>query len=319
MCRGRGGQFVLRPPRRGRRSAFTLVELLVVLAVIGLLLALLLPAVQMAREAARRMQCGNHVKQLGLAVQQYHDAHGTLPISIGPWPDGPRPAPQRNGKGWIVSVLPQLEQQALYDQFVPFFDGDFFTGYALKSLACRPLLKQPLSVLQCPSDSSVRVLTVSQPELEGIDAAQTSYKGVLGDSRLAGSVHAGSLPDCHQVGGCNGLFFRLSYQQPPRLADVLDGTANTFMIGEDVPAHNAHSAAYYANGDWASCHAVLNYFPQPPTPDDWPNVVSFRSRHPGGAHFGLADGSVRFIQEGIEHGLYRALSTKSGGEAVGPP
>lgn len=297
----------------------TLVELLVVIAIVTLLIALLIPAVQAAREMARKTQCRNNLRQLGIAVHSYHDLFQVLPVSVGPWPDGPRPTPERNGKGWIVSILPQLEQQALYDEFVPFFAGDFFTGYGLKSLGCREPLKQQLAVLRCPTDPSVWQTSKSEFELWGIEAALTSYKGVCGDSRLAGSIHPGSLPDCHIQGGCNGLFFRVSYQQPQGLADVLDGTSTTFLIGEDVPAHNHHSAAYYANGDWASCHAPLNYLPSPPTPDDWPNVVSFRSRHSGGAHFCLADGSVVFISQAVDHGLYRALSTKNGSESVTLP
>ncbi len=147
----------------------------------------------------------------------------------------------------------------------------------------------------------------------------TSYKGAIGDSQLADSIRHGSLPDCHAHGGCNGLLFRISSQEPQRLAHVRDGTSNTFLIGEDVPEHNDHSAAYYANGDWASCHAPLNYFPDPPTPLDWPNVMSFRSYHPGGAHFAMADGSVQFVAETVEHATYRALSTKAGGEVAALP
>ncbi|NQT16057.1 MAG: DUF1559 domain-containing protein, partial [Planctomycetes bacterium] len=96
-----------------RRDGMTLVELLVVIAIIGVLVALMLPAVQMAREAARRTHCKNNLKQFGLALHSYHDTFHVLPISIGPWPHGPRFCPERNGKGWIVSILPHLEQQPL--------------------------------------------------------------------------------------------------------------------------------------------------------------------------------------------------------------
>lgn len=310
------------PSRASRpREAFTLIELLVVIGIIALLAALLLPAIQMAREAARRSQCGSNLRQLALATHQYHDIFHTLPVSVGPWRQGPRPTRQRNGKGWIVSVLPQLEQQQLYDDFAPFFLGDFLTGYGLKSVGCRELMKTQLKVLQCPSDGSVLETSKDQFELWGIEVALTSYKGVIGDTRIAGtaSIHPGSLPDCHMRGDCNGLFFRVTYQEPQRLSSVTDGTTSTFLIGEDIPEHNNHSAAYYANGDWASCHAPLNYFPAPPAPDDWPNVMSFRSNHPGGAHFAMADASVRFVQESIDHTLYRALSTKNGGESVSLP
>jgi prepilin-type processing-associated H-X9-DG protein len=91
------------------------------------------------------------------------------------------------------------------------------------------------------------------------------------------------------------------------------------MLGEDVPEHNNVSAAYYGNGDHASCHAPLNYLPDTPTPDDWPNVMSFRSRHPAGAQFCMADGSVQFVNETIDYTLYKGLSTKAGGEDAALP
>jgi len=300
---------------------FTIVELLVVIAIVGLLIALLLPAVQAARESARRMQCANHLKQMGLAVHQYHDVARVLPISVGPFPQGPSPAPQRNGKGWIVSILPELEQQALYSQFVQGFNGDFFSGDGLMSPACRQAMQTVLPVLHCPSDpESLRLFSV-ELEWGGIDVAVTNYKGVLGDSRVGGnlSIHPGRMPDCHINGGCPGLFYRVTYEEPQTLAMVRDGASNTFLLGEDVPEQNAASAAFYANGDWASCNAQLNYYFDPPQPQNWWNVMSFRSRHPGGANFCLADGSVRFVQDSIDYLLYTRLSTKAEGEAASPP
>jgi prepilin-type N-terminal cleavage/methylation domain-containing protein len=99
------------------RGGFTLVELLVVIAIIGVLVALLLPAVQAAREAARRSQCENNLRNLALALQNYHGVRNQLPTSVSPWPEGPKPAKSLSGKGWILTVLPFLEQQALYDEF----------------------------------------------------------------------------------------------------------------------------------------------------------------------------------------------------------
>jgi len=319
-------EFDAAPTRRPHRPArtsigFTLVELLVVIGIIGIIVALLLPAVQAAREAARRMQCTNHLKQIGLALHNYHDVHRRFPVNMGPWSVPAVPWRAMNGKGWIVSILPQLEEQPLYDSFSPFFAGDFFSGRGLMDLACRDLMKIHVATLKCPSDGSAHRLYDTFFQWETIEVAPTSYKGVIGDSQIGApnGIHAGSLPDCHAVGNCNGLFFRTSFREPQSLSRITDGTSNTFMVGEDVPQHNDHSAAFYANGDWASCHAPLNYFPKPPTPHDWPNVISFRSRHPGGANFVLADGSVRFIADTIEHRVYRALSTKSGGEvAIGP-
>ena len=311
-----------RDVERVRSSAFTLVELLVVIAIIGILVSLLLPAVQSAREAARRMQCGNQLRQLGLAIHNYHTSHGVFPISIAYNKAGPSPAAEVNGKGWIVSILPQLEQQNLYDQFTPGFVGDIGAGGGLKNPVCLDAMKTQLSVLHCPSDASVRKNSTEQFQWTGVEVALTSYKGVIGDTRMGGgsSPHAGGTePDCHNTTGCNGIFYRNNYQEPVNIDQVRDGTSSTFMVGEDVAFHNNHSTAYYCNGDYASCHAPLNYMPDPPTPNTWPAVMSFRSLHPGGALFCLCDGSVHFISESIDHDLYRALSTKAGGEVAQVP
>lgn len=305
------------------RPAFTLVELLVVIAIIGILVALLLPAVQAAREAARRSTCVNRLRQLGLAVLNYHDAFQVLPISINAWNNGPTPTPERNGKGWILGSLPYLEEQALYDQFKPGFNGDMFSGQGIASPIVRDAMKQSLTVLQCPSDASVtdEGLKFEMWQWKDIEVALTSYKGVLGDTRVGGSssIHDGREPDCHMTVGCNGLFYRTNYQEPIALKHIIDGTSSTFMVGEDVVRHNYHSAAYYSNGDWCSCGPPLNFKPEPPIPDQWWNVMGFRSEHPGGAHFCLADGSIHFVGDGIDYALYRALSTRAGDEIAKLP
>ncbi|MEZ6121810.1 MAG: DUF1559 domain-containing protein [Planctomycetaceae bacterium] len=304
-----------RLPRR-HRNGFTLIELLVCIAVVAILIALLLPAVQSAREAARRMQCRNNLKQLALGIHNYHDTYQCFPVNMGPWSIPATPWTPMNGKGWIVSVLPYLDQQPLYDAFTPYFAGDFFAGGGLKTPSCEPLMQTQLSLLKCPSDGSVDGLHSTFFQWEGTEVAATSYKGVLGDTQVGGlaSIHSGSLPDCHDSGRCNGLFYRSSWRSAERFRNITDGSSQTLLVGEDVPEQNDHSAAFYSNGDWASCHVPLNWFPG--TPQDWPNVVSFRSRHPGGAQFALADGSVHFVSENIDHQLYRALSTKNGGEVA---
>jgi prepilin-type N-terminal cleavage/methylation domain-containing protein/prepilin-type processing-associated H-X9-DG protein len=332
---------------RGNRCAtiiagFTLVELLVVIAIIGILIALLLPAVQAAREAARRMQCGNNLKQIGLAIHNYHDTNKRLPVSVSQWVEGPRPAVKKisnpwivdtTGTGWIIRILPGLEELSLYDQFQPAFGGEFWNGGGVRKPEVRDAMKTVLSVLTCPSDPWAGKTTLKQYGLNGsdgaasgqppVEAALTSYKGVLGDTRVGGtaSIHTSStMPDCHNGAlDCNGLFYRNNYQWPHRLRDITDGTSKTLMVGEDSPEHNQDSAAFYADGDWASCHAPLNYLPIPPTPDDYANVRSFRSKHPGGAQFTMADGSVQFFAETIDHGLYRAMSTRAQGELVQLP
>ena len=307
--------------RRTRRIGLTLIELLVVITIISILVGLLLPAVQSAREASRRLTCSNHLKQIGLALHNYHDSFRSFPINMGPFPDGPRPLKELNGKGWIVGILPQIEQQALYESFRPGFRGDFFSGGGIFSLAVRDSVQTQVPLLNCPSDGFAAMLSGRQFQWEEIMVAQTSYKGVMGDHRVGGSLstHPGTMPDCHIEGGCNGLFFRVSYQQPQTMSAIQDGTSNTLMVGEDLPEHNEHSAAFYANGDACSCHGQLNYKPSPPTPRDWWNVLTFRSHHGGGAHFCLADGSTKFISDSVDYFLYRKLCTKNGHEVVSVP
>jgi prepilin-type processing-associated H-X9-DG protein len=226
------------------------------------------------------------------------------------------------GKGWIVSILPQLEQTALYAEFTPHFHGDFFSGGGLNSPAAHQVMQTQIPVLMCPSDGSSRELISQQYQMLGVPVAATNYKGVLGDNRIGDEVftfHAGTLPRCLEIGGCNGLIFRVTYQEPKRFSSITDGLSNTLMVGEDVAAHNASSAAYYANGDYCACIGPINYKPNPPAPRDWGNVTTFRSNHPGGAQFCLADGSVRFVSESTEQSVYRSLCTRAGGESVMVP
>lgn len=307
--------------RRPPRNAVTLVELLVVIAIIGVLVGLLLPAVQYARESARRARCVNNLRQLGLAIQNHADAFGHFPVSVSPFLEGPKPRPRRDGSGWIVALLPYFEQVPLKKQFAAHADGDFLSGDGLRHPDLAEPMRTMLPVLHCPSDGTASRLSDQQYEWFTHPVALTSYKGVIGDNRMGGSqsMFPGSEPDCISTAKCNGVFHRLTYQWPIGFADVRDGTSNTLMIGEDVADQNFHSVAFYANGDYASTHAPLNFFPDPPRPMDWWDVMSFRSRHSGGANFCLADGAVRFVAETIEHPLYRALSTKAGKENASVP
>src|SRR6188472_3837174 len=166
-------------PRPCSRIAFTLVELLVVIAIIGILVALLLPAVQAAREAARRTSCVNKLKQLAVALHVYHDGSKILPISVSPWKEGPNPTKNLSGRGWVISILPQLEEQALCDAFKPGFNGPFEFKRGINQVVLSELMKTQLDVLQCPSDQDVRQLSDVQWQWEGTFVALTNYKGVI--------------------------------------------------------------------------------------------------------------------------------------------
>jgi prepilin-type N-terminal cleavage/methylation domain-containing protein/prepilin-type processing-associated H-X9-DG protein len=338
-----------------RRRAFTLVELLVVIAIIGVLVALLLPAVQAAREAARRMQCGNNLKQLGLACLNYHDTRGTFPVSTpqrfvsdlrtvecpaapqdlaAQFPDG------MNGKGWIVEVLPQLEQAAAYNRLIAQvkkdkgFGARANSGLGIGAPEVRDIVSTQLAALTCPSDESA-VPSEGQWywDSAGVVTATTSYKGCIGDTLLStnsipcsvdvdppATIDTGS-PDVHNTASNNGLFQRMSIAAPITLKMVQDGTSNTFMVGEGVVSQDYHSAAYYYDGDWATCGLPLNFFvigvePQELKINQWYKTRGYKSLHPGGAQFVMADGSVHFVQDSISSPVYRGLATRAGDETV---
>ena len=293
-----------------RRRGFTLVELLVVIAIIGVLVALLLPAVQAAREAARRSQCANHLKQIGLACHNYASANRTIPVSDGADYEG------RSGAGWIVVVLPFLEEQSLYDQFKPYLKGVMQSSGGILDSRCRKALGTPRPGFRCPTDASFQPTSKTQWQVRPYECAVTSYKGI-----------AGTKLSCVWTQDCDGLLWHSSFKRPVKIAKILDGTSHTLMIGEDLPSQNNHSAAYYANGDYCSAvpfsleptPAIFNIIYNPADPDNWVTVMTFRSMHPGGSHFCMADGSVHFLEETINERLFRALCTRAGGELANVP
>jgi prepilin-type N-terminal cleavage/methylation domain-containing protein/prepilin-type processing-associated H-X9-DG protein len=312
---------------RRKPSGFTLVELLVVIAIIGILIALLLPAVQAAREAARRKQCTNHLKQLGLAAQNYASAHKTLPVSDGDaFQNSPPylPDPPHSGAGWIVAAMPFMEEHGLYDQFKPYLKKKMWSGSVEGGIldpGCRNALKTPLAGLRCPSDQTSTPTSKTQFQIgmagTAYECTVTNYKGV-----------AGTKLSCIWGDDCDGLLWPNAYRHPIKFAKITDGTSHTLLIGEDMPSQNNHSAAYYGNGDYcttvpyyleASGLALFNIVYTPAKPDAWTEVITFRSTHPGGVQFCMADGSVQFLLDTVNNSIYKALSTRAGGESARVP
>lgn len=338
---------------QSRRRGFTLIELLVVIAIIAVLIALLLPAVQQAREAARRSQCKNNLKQLGLAIHNYHDASKSFPINY-MVNQGPGFSYDNNQMAsWITMVLPYFDQGNLYKKY------DFrYSACSDPRLAAgtvpnnNSIAKTAIPALICPTDGNLGVMD-SRANQPGAGSAcnvnglwgVNNYKGVSGANWQSGTwgvaTSSNGPPWTSTKWGVtgngldsgNGMFFRgwtRSYATSAR--DVRDGLSNTLAIGEAVPRWCIHTIWWWANGSTATCGVPLNAKVQAagcltaayPSKiaqlecawGDWPNNYSFFSQHTGGAHFAMGDGAVRFINDSINFDMYRRLSTMDRGELV---
>jgi prepilin-type N-terminal cleavage/methylation domain-containing protein/prepilin-type processing-associated H-X9-DG protein len=303
------------------RRGMTLIEMLVVIAIIGVLIALLVPAVQKVREAANRAQCGNNLHQVALGVHQFHDAQHQLPTNR--WYGRALSGPTQPNWSWLSKILPYIEQDNIYRT------GNVPTATLLQS----GVMADQITLFLCPSDdSSWNGPRSDAGNLIGVPVGQTNYKGVAGanwgddllgiganfstDWRNAGTN--GSF-DGHSNG--DGIFYRMNFLRPLRLTQITDGTSNTFMIGEDLPALDIYCSWPYSNNANGTCAIPPNVERRgrPYPPANWENCESFRSWHPGGVQFAMADGSARFISDGIDLDIYRALATIRGGEAASPP
>ena len=294
------------------RRAFTLVELLVVITIIGILIGLLLPAVQSAREAARRMQCSNNMKQIGLALHNYHTSNKVFP---------PGAFYGLNRGSIMMRLLPYIEQQALYDQF------DFKTNTDTQAAAnSYELGGTVISVYVCPSDSSRG--KIGSKAVHNYTASQgpTPHHGNSGCWCENNWNEYTPEPQVWEEGVFHGPFTR----DPlcTSVADCRDGLSNTIYFGEVIPEcsqHNGNGWAWTNNGQgFGHTHIPLNYDTCQTTGDycnqkcNWSTEKGYRSRHPGGAMFLLGDGSVHFISESIDHWNYQRLGNKADGEVVQP-
>lgn len=296
----------------GFRAAFTLIELLVVIAIIGILIGLLLPAVQKVREAANRTRCQNNLKQIGLAVHNYHDAFGQVPVNTqdeGGWSW----SYQQNARSWswLARILPFIEETNLYRQ-MNVGQNTFLQSQAYLTVNVKTFF--------CPSDSAMALGTDTQrANLQGPQITLSNYKGVTGECWCWGTWVSNCTGSCNGLNNTDGIFTRDASTSTTRIDQIPDGTSNTFLVGEDIPSADAHCSWPYANGSLGTCAIPPNHMPAPGADiyGGWPDLYSFRSRHSGGLQFAFADGSVHFIAESIDLPTYRALATKSGGEVIG--
>ncbi|MFO0890736.1 MAG: DUF1559 domain-containing protein [Isosphaeraceae bacterium] len=305
------------------RRAFTLIELLVVIAIIGVLVALLLPAVQSAREAARRASCTNNLKQIGLAMHNYHSALDAFPPGyVSRTSDGKPQSPETGpGWGWGTMILEQLEQRALFAA----------ANFSLPIAATGSLTVRTgrLAVYLCPSASGGPEGLVLYPD--GDPGGGRPIVADLSPAHYVGS--AGQYDPGNSAANNNGLFYRNSSIGQ---RDIRDGLSQTLMVGERSP--NVAEATWVGaipgiglctNPRWPirDCEPanVMVLAHTGPSPDQaWVDVPNYKgagaddfwSLHPGGANFLFSDGSVRFIKETVDPRIFSFLSTRAGGEVV---
>ena len=300
-----GACFVIRP-------AFTLVELLVSIAIIGILIALVLPAVQAARAAAWRTQCRANLKQLTLALHNYHDTHGMFPINTSYTNNV---GPSSHSRSWMQGILPMIEQGNLNKQI----------DVTLSVQGNRELAARPILLFNCPADTHAGTLDVRADVPESWVLGVTNYKACAGSNWGVGTfVHAETsgrfAGSSDGLSEGNGLICEGRHQPVlTRMADVRDGQSQTFAIGETVGGWTKWAWWYSHNAVTGTCGIPLNYVNRNDLDipiEDWSHNYGFMSRHDKGAHFGMVDGSVRFVSEKIGLAEYRALATIQGGEVV---
>lgn len=297
-------------PKRSSQRGFTLIELLVVIAIIAVLIALLLPAVQQAREAARRSQCKNNMKQLGLAMQNYHDNAKVFPVGQFSCCWGT----------WIVEILPYIDQAPLFKQWVPRNMYDLPAGgYRYSNTPNIPVTRTRLTALTCPSDTPNAPISPITSHNYAVNFGNTHY----GQGTYNGVVFGGAP--------------FITGSRSTTMADIRDGTSNTMLVGEVLQGTGTDLRGFSWWGDASQFTAynppnttipdriyTAGYCVNKPI-DNLPCAVSTaadptqfaaRSRHAGGVHVVMVDGAARFITQNIDVRVWRAISTTKGRESV---
>ncbi|MCA9083331.1 MAG: DUF1559 domain-containing protein [Planctomycetaceae bacterium] len=314
-----------------RARGFTLIELLVVIAIIAILIALLLPAVQQAREAARRTQCKNNLKQIGLALHNYHDIHNCFPPGYTARNiSGSAMASAETGPGyaWSFAILPQIDQANLTGTVDTNLNAD-----APANLSA--IQDKVLPAFLCPTDPAPNNFDVVDGSGNTITLPTSNYPGIAGYTNVTMSPGQGT-----------GIFYRNS---KIRFRDITDGTSNTICVGERMHKHNFNPpmAPVDANSTWYAAipgvtrpagmmsmpmmtegpaSMILGHVGQSPmmgmpamqrTPNTTNHIVHFSSQHVGGVQFLLCDGSTHFISENIDYNTFRNLGERADGNVIG--
>ncbi len=291
MVRGRPAQAVVVASTASRASlGFTLIELLVVIAIVGMMAGLLIPAVQSAREAARRTECQSRLQQQGLALQAFHAARGSFPAGR----DGAPPLSLASHEhSWSTHILPFLEESPLYDAYD--FSRPWNDGHSDGS-GNRLLTAVTLPVFLCPSTSHDW-------------AGATDYGGSYGTmlTRLPPGFGVGYAFDSGVLVAVHALSAGTIRQSPIRIAEISDGTSRTFLVLEDA------GRVAEEGGQWGNGHNCFSVDLDGPNQHRSNEIYS---DHPGGAHALMADGSLRFVPNVIDPSVLGGLCTRGGGEAI---
>ena len=342
--------------KTARLRGFTLVELLVVITIIGILIALLLPAVQAAREAARRMQCTNNVKQTALAMHLYHEANGRFPPGIGYFDKATTyQSSGLNGSQlcWCPRLYAFMEQQALDDIMKSYWS--YYFGASSIPAALQPVFTTKIAAWQCPSDSystpHTRTGDTSTPTLSIVERCSYAVSTGVGPQR--GTI----VPPSRLQTTAQSAFAVINSFSTPRVvgvfdfnnaasfAEISDGSSNTIMLSEIIPGRGAtvRGEPVYMEGPIF----MSNYSPNDQTPDQlrWCDaedgapgspapcqyaggtyggtvqmvamgIQTARSMHPGGVVSAMCDGSTRFIADTVQLGIWQNMATPAGGEVV---
>jgi prepilin-type N-terminal cleavage/methylation domain-containing protein/prepilin-type processing-associated H-X9-DG protein len=322
-----------------RRPAFTLIELLVVIAIIGVLIALLLPAVQKVRAAAARTKCINNLKQMGIALHHYHDVFGTFPNGMVNENENPNVPPDNPNYGfhqewsWMALMMHFYEEGNLYrvcDEWAHKPGGYWDTFGDIYNVPPNPGVSTVVKLLACPADDRTELTTWAYTDgRKRILVAFTEYLGVNGTRAPSSFTNDAQTKD--------GILFDKSRV---RIAEISDGTSNTLMVGERPPSADFNFGWWFGSDgrdDHGTGESTLgsretNFFTnvlrplfgcqqmklgmQPGDINDNCDQGHFWSLHPGGGNFLLADGSARFVTYSIDD-IFPALCTRNGGEAVG--
>lgn len=306
-----------------RQRGFTLIELLVVIAIIGALVALLLPAVQAAREAARRSQCVNNIKQIALAMHNYHDTNGCFPFAL----------IQANDKySCFTGVLPYLEQAPLF--------AAYNTNVGPRKPENTTTSSTTVQTYICPS----MTLPYAKPDIANADyLAPTSY------ATSNGNAYADLYSRRHIYGEPKGVIIGASTTNsgdtasplttvacpPINVSAITDGSSNTVFIGEqdyalknDFFSSTSPKAGQFRGGQGVWAHGyprglnfstwgkLNNHMITSDNTSEDSGIYSFRSQHSGGVNFAFSDGSIRFVKDSVSKPIYRSLSTRAGGEVI---